>query len=56
MVMMASFMDLHGIQSLCLHCRIIHKKLLVSTRYTAEKSHGLHNIKFEILKLEYHHP
>ena len=28
MVMMASFMDLHGIQNLCLHCPIIHKSCL----------------------------
>ena len=32
------------------------QKLLVSTRYTPEKSHGLHNIKANILKLVYHHP
>ena len=27
------------------------RKLLVSTRYTPEKSHGLHDIKANILKL-----
>ena len=31
-------------------------KLLVSTRYTTENSHGLHDIKVNILKLAYHHP
>ena len=30
--------------------------LLVSTRYTAEKSHGLKDIQADILKLVYHHP
>ena len=40
MAMMASFIDLHGIQSLCLHCHIITKNtfVTVSTRYTEEKA------------------
>ena len=28
----------------------------MSTRYTTEKSRGLHHIKADILKLVYHHP
>ena len=28
----------------------------MSTRYTTEKSHGLHDIKADISKLAYHHP
>ena len=28
----------------------------MSTRYTTEKSHGLHDIKTDILNLAYHHP
>ena len=32
------------------------QKLRVSTRYTVEKSHGLHDIKADIFKVEYHHP
>ena len=64
MMMIASFMDLHSIHNLCLqgihcqclHCPIFHKKLLLSTWYTTEKSHGLHNIKVDILNLSYHHP
>ena len=32
------------------------QKLLVSTRYTTENSHGLHDIKVGILNLAYHHP
>ena len=51
-MIMASFMDLHGIHNLCLHYRIIQK----TARYTTEKSHGLHDIKTDILKLAYHHP
>ena len=51
-----SFMSLHGIQNLCLLSRIIHKKILVSTRYTPKKSRGLHDIKADILKLVYHYP
>ena len=31
------------------------QKTFVSTRYTAEKRHGPHDIKADILKLEYHH-
>ena len=27
----------------------------MSTRYTPENSHGLHDIKADILKFEYHH-
>ena len=34
----------------------ISQKVLVSTRYTTEKSHGLHDIKADILKLAFHHP
>ena len=32
------------------------QNLLVPSRYTAEKSHSLRDIKADILKLEYHHP
>ena len=32
------------------------QNLLVSTRYTQEKSRGLRDIKADILKLVYHHP
>ena len=32
------------------------QKLLVSTRYTPEKSRGLHDIKPDIFKIVYHHP
>ena len=45
-----------GIQSLCLHYHIIHKELLVSTRYPPGKSNGLPNIQADILILAYHHP
>ena len=32
------------------------EQLRMSTRYTTENSHGLHDIKVDILKLTYHHP
>ena len=32
------------------------QKLNLPTRYTTEKSHGLHDIKTDISKLAYHHP
>ena len=59
-------MDLHCINKLCLLSTLYHQplstlshnsqKLLLSTRYTTGKSHGLHDIKADILKLAYHHP
>ena len=53
--MMVSLMDLHGIQKPMSTLSHISQKQLVSTRYTLEKSRGLHDIKADILKLEYHH-
>ena len=32
------------------------QKRILPTRYTTEKSHGLHDIKTDISKLAYHHP
>ena len=54
-MMMASFMDPRYPKNLP---TLSHnsQKLLVSTRYTTENSHGLHDIKDIILKLTYHHP
>ena len=54
-MMVASSMDLHGIQNMCLHSRILHKSYLCSTRYTPEKSLGLYDFKADILKLVYAH-
>ena len=39
----------HGIQNLCLHSLTIDENH-VSTQYTAEKCHGLHDIQANILK------
>ena len=50
MVMMVSFMNLHGIHKPMSTLSHNSHKLLVSTRYTTEKSHGLHDIKTDILK------
>ena len=45
MMMIASFMDLHGIHKSLSTLSHNTQKLLVFTRYTTEKSHGLHDIK-----------
>ena len=45
MMMIASFMDLHGIHKPVSTLSHNSHKLLVSTRYTTEKSHSLHDIK-----------
>ena len=37
-MMMASFMDLHGIQNMCLHCCIIHKNTCGYTIHSGKKS------------------
>ena len=56
--MISSFMDLHGIHKPVSTLLYKSQKLIVSTRYTTEKSHGLHDIKAklkaDILKLAYH--
>ena len=36
-MVMAIFMDLHGIQKLCLHCRTIHKNACVYTIHTGKE-------------------
>ena len=48
MMMIASFMDLHGIHKPVSTLSHNSHKLLVSTRYTTEKSHSLHDIKADI--------
>ena len=52
-----SFMDLHGIHNVTVST-LSHnsQNLFVSTRYTAEKHHYLHDIKADILEPAYHHP
>ena len=63
MMMISSFMYLHGIHkpmSTRYPYPYLHyhnsQKMFLSTQYTTEKSHGLHDIKADILKLTYHHP